>query len=145
LVDPWGLTTWPVEQWWRVTEPFGERIHPTKKKRELHSAVDFGQRGTSGKVYAVESGIVIAVGQTSSGTSYLKIKDKSGLIHGYFHTTANLKVGACVTEGQVIGKTDVSGHATGPHLHYTIQTGPGRDSRFAPLDHLSGATVPGRN
>ena len=144
FIDPLGLTTWPTRNWYRVTTPYGPRIHPVTGNSNFHSAIDFGQRGTDGSVFAVESGIVYAVGKTSAGTNYIKIKDKFGYVHGYFHTKSNFKKGNCIEEGQVIGISDMSGHSTGLHLHYTIQfDGTDRNTRFDPLQFLNGAKIPG--
>ncbi len=134
--DPSGLTTYPTEDPCRVTSKFGKRTHPVTGKSDFHSAVDFGQRGTSGNVYAVESGVVISVGKTSRGTNYIKIKDNSGYIHGYYHTNSILENGKVVSEGSVIGQSDLSGRSTGLHLHYTLQTGATRDTRIDPLNYL---------
>jgi len=143
FVDPTGLFTYPTDNPSRVTDTFGIRIHPITGKRNFHSAVDFGQVGTSMNVYAIENGTVIGVGSTSKGTNYIKIIGESGLIHGYFHTNANVMKGECVKEGQIVGKTDLSGQSTGPHLHFTIQTDLNRNTRIDPLQFLKehGATI----
>ena len=41
-----------------------------------------------------------------------------------------------VSEGSVIGQSDLSGRSTGLHLHYTLQIGATRDTRIDPLNYL---------
>ena len=136
FIDPLGLTSFPTRNPSRVTEFFGPRIHPTTGKTNTHSAVDFGQRGSFMEVFAPEEGKVVTVGKTSGGANYIEIKDAKGRIHGFYHTASHLKKGDKVCEGQIIGVTDLSGRTTGPHLHYTLQTGRNRNTRIDPLKYL---------
>lgn len=143
--DNFGLTSYPTEAPCRITSKYGWRIHPKKKTPDFHSAVDFGQANTSGKVYAVESGRVVKVGKTKAGTNYILVKDKNGFTHGYYHTTTGLKEKDVVNEGESIGDSDLSGYATGLHLHYTVQTGNSRSTRIDPQSYLEqrNPTTPG--
>ncbi len=144
--DPYGLTSYPTENPSRVTDTFRQRTHPVTGLPDNHTAVDFGQRNTSGNVYAVETGTVVGVGRTSRGTNYLIIRDANGNLHGYYHTTTSLEATDTVNEGEVCGTTDTSGQSTGPHLHYTLQTGQSRNTRIDPLQYLrdNNATTPPR-
>ncbi|OIQ17404.1 MAG: hypothetical protein BM556_11405 [Bacteriovorax sp. MedPE-SWde] len=135
LIDPTGLTSYPTEDPSRLTSGYGPRVFPFSG---FHSGVDFGQSDTSGNVYATEAGYVSEVSQTSRGTTFINVIDGKGNIHGYYHTSTLLQSGTYVKEGQLIGITDTSGRSTGPHLHYTIQTGPDRSSRINPMDYLIG-------
>ncbi len=133
-IDPNGLTSFPTESPGAVTSGFGSRIDPFTGSSSFHSGVDFSQRGTSGYVYAVESGSVIAVGAGPSGANRIQVQDAAGAIHGYYHTATGLRVGQSVTEGNPIGVSDLSGRSTGLHLHYTYQSGA---SRSNPLQYLN--------
>ena len=136
LVDPLGLTTFPTRNPSRVTELYGPRTHPTTGKTSTHSAVDFGQRDSFMEVFTPEEGKVITVGKTSRGTNFIEIEDSEGRIHGFYHTASHLKKGDKICEGELIGITDLSGRTTGPHLHYTVQTGRNRNTRIDPLKYL---------
>lgn len=114
-----------------VTSPYGWRRHPKTLKRDFHSATDF-RNGKGSPVFSCRDGKVVAKGQDSKGTSFVKIQDKDGIVFGYFHNGSDLNIGDAVNMGDIIGHSDASGLATAPHLHLTIEPDGTRASRKDP-------------
>ena len=79
---------------------------------------------------------ILSTGQTSRGTDFVLVVDSQGVTHGYYHTATGIANGTQVTAGQRIGTSNLSGRATGLHLHYTVQTGATRATRVDPLPFL---------
>lgn len=110
----------------KVTDPYGYRIHPIKKKRLLHTGMDIGA-GLNTPVYAPANGTVTFVGyqggygkavQLSNGI--LNGKTLSSLF-GHLNSWA-VKVGDPVYKSQtIIGYVGSTGNSTGPHLHFEVR------------------------
>lgn len=107
----------------RISDKFGPRIHPVRKKRVVHQGIDFkANRGTP--VYATADGIVEFGGfHKSSGFGKLIILQHNFGFKTYFaHLDAvKVKGGEFVSKGQLIGLSGNTGLSTGPHLHYEIR------------------------
>jgi murein DD-endopeptidase MepM/ murein hydrolase activator NlpD len=123
---------------WKVTSPFGWRIHPIEKYKKHHNGVDLW--GPAKKIYneAWHDGKVIA-----AGTSALKNPDGSlggvgwyvdirSIIDGkpfvtrYAHMVENsLKVvkGQKIEAGTILGVMGNTGASAGRHLHFEICKG----------------------
>jgi RHS repeat-associated protein len=107
-----------------VTEGFGPRIHPVTGQAQQHNGTDF--RAPKGaEILSTQDGKVASVTSGGPGGNQIMVKNNDGSLSGYAHTGAaeGVKKGAEVTSGQVIGKSDGSGRATGAHLHYTYRPG----------------------
>ena len=129
-VDPSGLVTWPGSG--VVTSEFGE-ITATRGNRP-HNGIDISNP-LGGKVVASDSGTVISTAPSSNGTNQVIILNNDGSVSGYAHVSSTLAKGQRVSEGEIVGTTDVSGLSTGPHIHYTYK--PNRNSsRIDPRVHL---------
>ena len=127
---------WPVDgkpgKAWKVTSPFGWRMHPIKKTKKHHNGVDIWAGGAVTYLEAWADGKVIAVYKNDSPTSSGHRVDVQSTVMGkkvtwtYFHMvpgSIKVKKGERVTAGQVIGKMGQSGFATGKHLHWEIWAG----------------------
>ena len=123
---------------WKVTSPFGWRIHPIEKYKKHHNGVDLW--GSAKKIYneSWHDGRVIA-----AGTSKLKNPDGSlggvgwyvdvrSKINGewyvtrYAHMVENsLKVvkGQKIEAGTILGVMGNTGASAGRHLHFEICKG----------------------
>ena len=123
---------------YKITSPFGWRIHPIEKYRKHHNGVDLW--GPAKKIYceAWRKGRVIA-----AGTSRLRNRDGSlggvgyyvdvrSKVHGkwyvarYAHLRAgsiNVVKGQRVEAGTVLGIMGTTGASTGKHLHFEICRG----------------------
>lgn len=107
-----------------------------KRGSGIHLGHDIPTNGISARVYAMFSGeiveIVRGVPHGSKKTSskwapgrtpnLVIIKNPDGEYQLYGHVTADARwaIGDQITLGDYIGKTDMSGNTTGPHLHPEI-------------------------
>jgi hypothetical protein len=117
---------------WKVTSPFGYRVHPIKKTKKHHNGVDIWQGGATTYLEAWADGKVIAVYKSDNPNSSGHRVDVQSTVMGkkvtwtYFHMvpgSIKVKKGQRVEAGQVIGKMGESGFATGKHLHWEIWAG----------------------
>ncbi len=88
-----------------------------------------------GAVVASDAGFVLSLQPSKLGGNQIKIWHKDGSVSGYAHTAASVKLGVWVSEGQVIGRTDLSGNSEAPHVHYTFRLS-ANASPVDPLSHL---------
>jgi len=126
----------PVEG--TATGAFGSKRILNGQTRNQHNGEDISATlGTP--VKATNGGVVKMVDDHFfSGTSVI-LDHGLGLYTMYFHlATAQVKEGARVERGQVIGTVGQSGRATGPHLHWGAWLNGSRVNPFAlttlPLD-----------
>ncbi len=111
----------PPMQYYYVSSPYGYRIHPKSKRKQMHHGIDMA--GTwQEEVRAPADGFVSFSGRNGSFGKTIKIIHKHGVstLYGHLHKLS-VKKGAQVTEGQVIGKMGSTGRAVGAHLHYEIK------------------------
>ncbi|WP_025681785.1 M23 family metallopeptidase [Paenibacillus massiliensis] len=113
---------------YRLTSPFGYRMHPVDKVKRFHRGVDLVISPANGEIKAFTAGKVLhaKMGVTGSGFGNMgivvAIQDDKGYLHVYAHlSSASVKVGQKVEQGQVIGHQGSTGKSTGPHLHYEIR------------------------
>ena len=109
ISQPFGPTTFWFEP------AFGGYPH-------FHTGIDMTEPFGS-PVYAADDGIVALVGSSSSGYgNYVVIAHSGGLDTLYGHlSTALVKPGQLVVQGQPIGLEGSSGNSTGPHLHFELR------------------------
>lgn len=114
-----GIMTWPVQG--RISSPFGYRIHPILKTKELHTGLDIAAKsGTT--VVAANSGNVIKAGWNNSYGNLLMIDHGGGIVTLYAHNSSLLvKAGDVVSKGQAVSKVGSTGMSTGPHLHFEVR------------------------
>ena len=110
----------------RISSKFSHaRFHPVLKKYRPHHGVDYAApSGTP--VRAVADGVVTKKSYDKSAGNMLKIKHPGNLSSGYLHLRGfakGIKVGARVSQGQVIGYVGNTGRSTGPHLDFRLWTG----------------------
>jgi len=103
-----------------ITSPFGNRVNPVTKQKELHTGIDIAvSAGT--KVAAVGNGVVTDVGTTDAEGLYVRYALPGGYEAFYCHLQkAYVKKGDRVKAGQIVALSGNSGRTTGPHLHYTL-------------------------
>lgn len=116
-----GEYEWPAPDNYRVTSPYGYRIHPISGKYKLHAGIDIA--GVTGSpVVAAESGYVEFAGYNSSYGNYIKVKHSDAQTSLYAHlSTIGVITGETVSRGQQIGLIGSTGNSTGPHLHFEVR------------------------
>ena len=110
----------PVSSY-RLTSPFGMRLHPIQKVWKMHNGVDMAApQGTP--IYAAKAGKVTTTSYQAGGAGYyVSINHGDGFSSIYMHMTHYIvSPGQYVSAGQVIGYVGSTGGSTGPHLHFGI-------------------------
>ncbi len=107
-----------------VTSGFSSnRLHPVKKVWAAHKGVDYGApRGTP--ILATGDGVVRYAGRKGGYGKTVILRHGSKYDTLYAHMSGyakNIRVGAQVKQGDVIGYVGSTGLATGPHLHYEFR------------------------
>ncbi|WP_372645891.1 M23/M56 family metallopeptidase [Ancylomarina sp.] len=114
----------PAEKVW-ISSPYGYRMHPIKKKKLYHAAVDIAApKGTP--IYAIADGLVKKLQANHvEGKAYgrfIIIQHEGNIASLYSQMDAySVELGEKVHKGDVIGFVGTSGVSTGPHLHFEIK------------------------
>lgn len=105
---------------YRLTSPFGMRLHPILGIYRMHSGVDMAcPEGTP--IYATRGGKVTIAKYSSSAGNYVQINHGDGYASVYMHMTEYVvKAGDYVAQGQLIGYVGNTGLSKGNHLHFGI-------------------------
>lgn len=135
---------WPTSG--KITQPFGCTGFWAEPRRgncaHFHTGIDIAnERGTP--VRAVADGVVELVGWDPwirPDPDWMVIIDHpGGLKTMYAHLRSKpvdgITKGAHVTQGQLIGLMDMTGRATGPHLHFAVYL---NGEPVNPRNYLSG-------
>jgi murein DD-endopeptidase MepM/ murein hydrolase activator NlpD len=122
---------WPTTG--RISTLFGsQRIYANGEAGSYHSGLDIA-RQTGTVVVAPAEGVVILAADhpfTLEG-NLLMIDHGSGLNSAFLHLSRiDVTVGEHVRQGQPIGLVGMTGRATGPHLHWSVQW---RGAKLDPL------------
>ncbi len=104
---------WPVSG--PVVSPFGMRWG------RLHAGIDIAvPSGTP--IHAAAAGRVVIAGWVGGYGNYTCIDHGGGIATCYAHQSSfAVSVGQSVSQGQVIGYSDCTGHCFGPHLHFEVR------------------------
>jgi murein DD-endopeptidase MepM/ murein hydrolase activator NlpD len=108
-----GALVWPVSG--PVVSRFGMRWG------RLHAGIDIAvPSGTA--IHAAAAGRVVLMGWVGGYGNYTCVQHTASMSTCYGHqssfATSN---GASVSQGQVIGYSDCTGHCFGPHLHFEVR------------------------
>ncbi|WP_052462497.1 M23 family metallopeptidase [Nigerium massiliense] len=107
------------------TSPFGMRVHPITKVRQLHNGIDIGN-AAGRPVYAAYGGTVLSSGWSNGGGNTVKIDHgRVGAVATvrtyYLHLSRSVVTsGTEVTRGQLIGYVGSTGSVTVAHLHFCV-------------------------
>ncbi|MCH5279833.1 MAG: peptidoglycan DD-metalloendopeptidase family protein [Lachnospiraceae bacterium] len=116
-----GTFCWPAPSYTRISDDYGNRIHPTLGVPQFHNGLDMAAPGGS-PILAAEGGLVIAASYSSSMGNYIMIHHGGGLYTIYMHASAlYVSAGQSVTRGQQIGAVGSTGRSTGNHLHFSVR------------------------
>lgn len=120
----------PVSDRFKISSPFGWRVHPKTGKKSFHNGIDIAcPAGTP--IIAPFDGVV-ALTRSSSGGIQLILTHEGGLRMGFAHLSGyadGIKPGVRAKAGQVIAYSGNTGRTTGPHLHFTtaVVNGDGKE------------------
>jgi murein DD-endopeptidase MepM/ murein hydrolase activator NlpD len=123
---------WPANGW--LTGTFGGRSDPFTGEPGFHQGIDIStERGRP--VYATADGTVESAAPSGDYGKLIVLRHNFGLTTRYGHLSAfNVKPGALVKRGEVIGFVGSTGRSTGAHLHYEILA---NDKLLNPLELLT--------
>jgi murein DD-endopeptidase MepM/ murein hydrolase activator NlpD len=109
---------WPAKGW--LTGTFGGRSDPFTGEPAFHQGLDIStEKGQP--VYATADGQVESASYTGDYGNLIVLRHDFGLATRYGHLSVfNVKPGAAVRRGDVIGFVGSTGRSTGAHLHYEI-------------------------
>ncbi|HYO55071.1 M23 family metallopeptidase [Archangium sp.] len=110
---------WPRQD--RITAPYGDLRTFNGKKQSQHFGTDIdGDPGTP--VYAANAGTVVMSRDNYAAGNTVLVHHGAGLYTAYFHLSAiDVREGARVERGQLLGKVGGTGRVTGPHLHWGVK------------------------
>ena len=113
-------TTLPVKEA-ALGSAFGYRADPVTGSRAMHEGLDFNAPpGTP--IMAAADGVVRTSEFHPEYGNMVEIDHGDGLSSRYAHMQhADVRPGAIVKRGQVIGALGSTGRSTGPHLHFEVR------------------------
>lgn len=114
---------YPINEYSRISSPYGYRIHPLSNTTEFHPGIDLAS-SLNTPVYATADGVVdFAKDGWNGGYGVLvKIDHSFGLKTYYAHLNSiAVKRGDFVKKGQLIAYVGNTGVSTGAHLHYEVR------------------------
>lgn len=116
-----GLFAWPCPGYKRISDEYGNRMHPILGVEKFHNGLDMAaSSGTP--ILAAYDGDVVAADYSSSMGNYIMINHGSGLYTIYMHCSAlYVSKGQTVYKGQNIAAVGSTGRSTGPHLHFSVR------------------------
>ena len=126
-----SMFDWPLNG--QISSPFGQRMHPVFRTRMFHSGIDIAApKGTP--VRAAAPGEVLFEGWMRGYGQVIIIDHGRNFSTVYAHlSSTQVKEGALVRAGTVIGAVGDTGTTTGYHLHFEVREG---STARNPLDYL---------
>lgn len=129
-----GVFKFPLATYTRVSDDYGNRIHPTLGVPQFHNGVDFASpKGTA--IYAAYDGVVVAATYSGTMGNYVMIDHGDGLYTIYMHASAlYVEKDDVVVRGETIAAVGSTGRSTGNHLHFSVR----KDGAYvSPWNYLS--------
>lgn len=116
-----GKMAWPAPGNYKISSPYGYRIHPVYKTKKLHTGVDISTPYNA-KIVAAQDGTVIMSEYYFGYGKTIMIDHGGGYVTLYGHNNSLLvSVGTKVKKGQQIAKSGSTGVSTGPHCHFEVR------------------------
>jgi murein DD-endopeptidase MepM/ murein hydrolase activator NlpD len=113
----------PLDEYKRISSPFGKRRHPISRRTHFHTGTDYAAKWGV-PIFAAGNGTVQFVGRKGGYGKVIVLEHTPRVITLYAHMSnfvEDLCIGDKVIQGQIIGYVGRTGRATGPHLHYEIR------------------------
>ena len=121
IVYDGGQFKWPAPSYTRISDEYGNRIHPILGTQQFHNGVDMAAPSGS-PILAAYDGEVIAASYSPTMGNYIMIDHGDGLITIYMHASSvSVSEGTMVARGEQIGCVGSTGRSTGPHLHFSVR------------------------
>ena len=134
IVYDGGQFKWPAPSYTRISDEYGNRIHPILGTTQFHNGVDMAAPSGS-PILAAYDGEVIAASYSPTMGNYIMIDHGDGLITIYMHASSvSVGSGTMVARGEQIGCVGSTGRSTGPHLHFSVRL---NGSYVSPWNYLS--------
>lgn len=116
-----GVFTWPAPSYTRISDDYGNRMHPTLGIQKFHNGIDMAAPGGSA-ILAAYDGKVVAADYNSSMGNYIMIDHGDSLYTIYMHASAlYVSKGTEVSKGSKIAAVGTTGRSTGNHLHFSVR------------------------
>jgi murein DD-endopeptidase MepM/ murein hydrolase activator NlpD len=110
---------WPAHGW--LTSRVGNRPDPITGDRDYHQGLDISADHGS-QVFATADGVVTQAAWEGGYGNLIVVDHGYGLETRYGHLSRyNVRQGAKVKRGDVVGLVGATGRATGSHLHYEVR------------------------
>ncbi|MCR5398613.1 MAG: peptidoglycan DD-metalloendopeptidase family protein [Lachnospiraceae bacterium] len=129
-----GMFKWPAPSYTRISDDYGNRIHPILGVQQFHNGVDMAAPSGS-PILAAYDGEVVAADYNASMGNYVMIDHGDSLYTIYMHASAlYVSKGDIVGKGQKIAAVGSTGRSTGNHLHFSVR----KDGSYvSPWNYLS--------
>lgn len=116
-----GKFAWPAPKYTKISDEYGNRIHPILGTSQFHNGIDLAAPGGS-PILAAYDGEVVAADYSATMGNYVMINHGDGLITIYMHASAlEVSKGQMVIRGEEIAKVGTTGRSTGNHLHFSVR------------------------
>ena len=116
-----GQFKFPCPSYTRLSDDYGNRMHPTLGVQKFHNGIDLAAPSGSA-ILAAYSGEVAAAGYSASMGNYIMIDHGDSLYTIYMHASAlYVSTGQSVSKGDKIAAVGSTGRSTGPHLHFGVR------------------------
>lgn len=116
-----GIFKWPAPSYTRISDDYGNRIHPILGIQQFHNGIDMAAPGGS-SILAAYDGTVVAAAYSSSMGNYVMIDHGDSLYTIYMHASAlYVSKGQEVSKGDKIAAVGSTGRSTGNHLHFSVR------------------------
>lgn len=116
-----GVFKFPLASYTRVSDDYGNRIHPTLGVPQFHNGVDLAApKGTA--IYAAYDGVVVAATYSGTMGNYIMLDHGDSLYTIYMHASAlYVQKDDVVARGETIAAVGSTGRSTGNHLHFSVR------------------------
>lgn len=130
-----GMFTWPAPSYTRISDEYGNRIHPILGIQQFHNGLDMAAPGGS-PILAAYSGTVVAATYSGSMGNYIMIDHGDSLYTIYMHASAlYVSKGQEVSKGDKIAAVGSTGRSIGNHLHFSVRL---NGNYVSPWNYLRG-------